>query len=152
MWALWGAIMGGANIVLHAAGWMEGGLHASPEKLVIDADLLHMVAAHLAPLDLSPDALAVEAIAEVGPGGHFFGSPHTQERYQRAFHSPLVSDWRNWETWSEAGCPDAYERASGLVDRFLEAYAEPAIDEARREELRAFVDRRVAEGGVPTDY
>jgi trimethylamine--corrinoid protein Co-methyltransferase len=152
MWALWGAVMGGANLILHAAGWMEGGLHASPEKMLIDADLLHMMAAHLAPIDVSPEALAVEAIAEVGPGGHFFASPHTQERYQRAFHSPLVSDWRNWESWFEAGSPDAYTRAAGLVDRFLGAYAEPVLDDARRDELRAFVDRRVAEGGVATDY
>ena len=152
MWALWGAVMGGANLILHAAGWMEGGLHASPEKMLIDTDLLHMMAAHLAPIDVSPEALAVEAIAAVGPGNHFFASPHTQERYQRAFHSPLVSDWRNWESWFEAGSPDAYTRAAGLVDRFLGAYAEPVLDEARRDELRAFVDRRVVEGGVATDY
>ena len=81
VWALWGAIMGGANFVMHGAGWMEGGLHASYEKMVIDADLLHMVATLLAPLDVDDDALAVDAIAGVGPAGHFFGEPHTQSRY-----------------------------------------------------------------------
>lgn len=152
MWALWGAVMGGSNLIMHGAGWMEGGLHASPEKMIIDADLLHMVATFLAPLDVSPEALGIEAIAEVGPGGHFFGSPHTQSRYQTAFYSPLVSDWRNWESWTEAGSPDALTRAAALVDQFVESYREPTLDPARREELRAFVDRRVAEGGVETDF
>jgi trimethylamine--corrinoid protein Co-methyltransferase len=152
MWALWGAIMGGSNFVMHGAGWMEGGLHASPAKMIIDVDLLHMVAKFLEPLDVSDDALGVEALAAVGPGGHFFGSPHTLSRYQTAFHSPLVSDWRNWETWEEAGSPDALARATVVVDQFLAAYEEPAIDDVRRDELRAFVDRRIAEGGVETDF
>lgn len=152
VWALWGAIMGGTNFLMHGAGWMEGGLHASPEKMVIDADLLHMVANFVSPLDVSPEALAVDAIAEVGPAGHFFGSEHTQARYRDEFYSPLVSDWRNWETWSEAGSPDAFERAANLVADMLTDYAEPEFDPDRRAELREFVDRRVAAGGVATDY
>lgn len=152
MWSLWGAVMGGANLVMHAAGWMEGGLHASPEKMVIDADLLNMMAAFLEPLDVSTDALATDAIAEVGPAGHFFGGEHTQARYQTEFYSPLVSDWRNWESWEEAGSPDAWQRAEVVTQEFLTAYEEPAMPDDVREELRDFVDRRVSEGGVATDY
>ncbi len=152
VWALWGAIMGGANFVMHGAGWMEGGLHASYEKMVIDADLLNMVSTFLKPLDLSEDALAVDAIAQVGPAGHFFGEEHTQARYTDEFLSPMVSDWRNWETWSEAGELDAKKRANQLARELLDNYEKPPIDDAVEAELRAFVDRRIAEGGVETDY
>lgn len=152
VWALWGAIMGGANFVMHGAGWMEGGLHASFEKMVIDADLLHMVTKFLEPLDVSEDALAVEAIAGVGPAGHFFGEEHTQARYEREFYGPIVSDWRNWESWTEAGQPDARTRANTVAREALANYEPPPIDDAIRAELRDFVDRRISEGGVETDY
>ncbi len=152
VWALWGAVMGGANFLMHGAGWMEGGLHASLEKMVIDADLLHMVTKFLEPLDLSEDALAVDAIAQVGPAGHFFGEAHTQARFTSEFYSPIVSDWRNWETWTDGGQPDAKQRANQAARAILDGYVKPPIDDAIEEELRAFVDRRVAEGGVETDY
>lgn len=154
MWALMGAVLGGANMIIHAAGWMEGGLHASPEKMVIDADLLNMVSTFLQPVDASVEALdlAVEAIAEVGPAGHFFATQHTQDRYTSEFYSPLVSDWRNWETWTDAGQPDAWERAERIAQMFIASHVEPPMPDDRRAELREFVDRRVAEGGVPTDY
>lgn len=152
MWSLWGAVMGGANLVMHAAGWMEGGLHASPEKMVIDADLLAMMSTFLQPLDVSTDALGIDAIAEVGPAGHFFAGEHTQSRYQTEFYSPLVSDWRNWESWEEGGSPDAWERAESVVQEFLAAYEAPAMASDAREELRDFVDRRIREGGVATDF
>lgn len=152
VWALWGAVMGGVNFLMHGAGWMEGGLHASPEKMVIDADLLNMVAKFLEPLDVSDDALGVAAIADVGPAGHFFAGEHTQSRYQTEFYSPMVSDWRNWESWTEAGSPDAWERAETVAAEFLNAYEAPPMDPAIREELRDFVDRRTAEGGVATDF
>ena len=151
-WALWGAIMGGANFVMHGAGWMEGGLHASYEKMVIDADLLHMVGQFLKPLDLSDDALGVDAIAGVGPAGHFFGEAHTQARYMTEFYGPMVSDWRNWETWTEAGSPNASTRANALAREIIEQYEPPPMDDAIRAELRDFVDRRVNEGGVETDF
>jgi trimethylamine--corrinoid protein Co-methyltransferase len=152
MWALWGAIMGGANFVMHGAGWMEGGLHASYEKMAIDADLLNMVSTFLAPLDLSEDALAVDAIAGVGPAGHFFGEPHTQARYATEFYAPMISDWRNWETWTEAMSPDARTRANVVARTLLASYERPPIDDSIEAELRDFVDRRIAEGGVETDF
>lgn len=152
VFALWGAVMGGVNFLMHGAGWMEGGLHASYEKLVIDADLLHMVARALEPIIVDDATLAVEAIAEVGPAGHFFGTQHTQDRYRTEFYEPMVSDWRNFESWAEAGRPTAVERAGELVERALVEFEPPTIDDTSLAELRAFVDRRVSEGGVETDF
>ena len=152
VFSLWGAIMGGANLVYHGAGWMEGGLHASFEKMVIDNDLLQSVAAFLSPVVVDVASMALEAIADVGPGGHFFGTQHTQDRYRDAFFKPAVSDWRNYESWEEAGSPTSLDHAERLVAQHLEAYQPPQLDETRIEELNAFADRRVAEGGVATDY
>ena len=152
VFSLWGAVMGGVNFLMHGAGWMEGGLHASAAKFVLDADLLGMVAAFLDPIVVDEDSLAVEAIREVGPGGHFFGVGHTQERFRTAFHRPMISDWRNYETWVEAGRPEAAGKAAHLAELFLEEYQPPTMDSAVREELDAFVARRVAEGGVATDF
>lgn len=152
VFSLWGAIMGGVNLLMHGAGWMEGGLHASFEKMIVDADLLGMVAEFLTPLKVDEAALALDAIREVGPGGHFFGAAHTRERYRTAFFSPMVSDWRNYETWREAGSPSAYDTAERLVSERLASFVEPAMDPAIREELEAFVARRKSEGGVKTDF
>ncbi|MBE7185255.1 MAG: trimethylamine methyltransferase family protein [Methylobacterium mesophilicum] len=152
VFSLWGAIQGGANFMLHSAGWLEGGLRCSYEKMMVDIDLLQMVAEFLTPLDLSEDALALDAIRDVGPGGHFFGTPHTQARYKTAFYSPIISDWRNFETWAEAGSPTALERANRLWKERLAAYEEPPMDPAICEELDAFVAKRIAEGGAPTDF
>ena len=112
VFSLWGAIMGGVNFLMHGAGWMEGGLHASLVKFVLDVDLLNMVTAMLDPVVVDDDTLAVDAIAEVGPGGHFFGVAHTQERFRNAFFRPMISDWRNYETWADAGKPEAPARAA----------------------------------------
>ena len=152
VFSLWGAIMGGANVILHGAGWLEGGLRASYEKMVIDADLLQMVAAFLQPLVVDDASLAVEAIAEVGPGGHFFGVQHTQDRFRDAFFAPMVSDWRNFESWEDAGSPSALDHGTRLVGELLDAYEQPAMDPSVTAELDDFVERRVAEGGVPTDF
>lgn len=152
VFSLWGAVMGGGNFMKHAAGWLEGGLTNSYEKTMVDIDLLQMVAEFLTPLDFSEDGLAVEAIRDVGPGGHFFGTPHTQARYKTAFYPPIISDWRNYETWAEAGSPTAIQKANRLWKERLAMYEEPAMDPAIREELDEFVNRRIAQGGAPTDF
>ena len=152
VFSLWGAVQGGGNFVLHAAGWLEGGLRASYEKMILDIDLLQMVTEFLSPLDLSEDALAVEAIRDVGPGGHFFGTQHTQDRYKTAFYAPILSDWRNFETWAEAGSPTAVEKANRVWKERLASFEAPAMDPARREELDDFVEKRIAAGGAPTDF
>lgn len=152
VFSLWGAIMGGVNFLMHGAGWMEGGLHASFEKLVLDADLLGMVSAFLDPLATDEAALALDAVREVGPGGHYFGAQHTQDRYRTAFHRPILSDWRNYEAWQEAGSPTADRKANRIWKALLEQYEEPAFEPDRLEAVDDFVARRKAEGGVPTDF
>jgi len=152
VFSIWGAVQGGGNFMMHGAGWLEGGLRCSYEKMILDIDLLQMVAEFLTPLDLSEDALAVEAIRDVGPGGHFFGTAHTQARYRNAFYSPVLSDWRNFETWQLAGSPTAIEKANRIWKERLANYEEPYMDPAIREELDAFVEKRIAEGGAPTDF
>jgi trimethylamine--corrinoid protein Co-methyltransferase len=150
--SLWAVTMGGGNYIMHGAGWMEGGLVASFEKFVLDCDLIQMVKSFLQPLDTSPDSLALEAIREVGPGGHFFGAQHTLARYATAFYEPIISDWRNYQQWTAAGSPDAYRKANQVYKQALEAYVEPPMAADVRARLDEFVDRRIAEGGVKTDF
>ena len=152
VFSLWGAIMGGCNMLMHGAGWMEGGLQASFEKLVLDVDLLDMVEEFLKPVKFDDDELALDAIREVGPGGHFFGCAHTQARYKTAFFSPMLSDWRNYEAWTAAGSPTTFDHAHRIYKEKLAAYQEPQMDPAIREALEAFVAKRKEEGGVPTDF
>jgi len=152
IFSLWGAVMGGVNLLMHGAGWMEGGLQASFEKMALDADLLSMVAEFLRPLRVDAEEIAIEAMREVGPGGHFFGAAHTQTRYRTAFFAPTISDWRNYETWREAGAPTAYDTAERLYKERLASYSPPPFEPDRREALQAFVARRKAEGGAPTDF
>ncbi len=152
VFSLWGCVMGGVNFMMHGAGWMEGGLHASLEKMVLDADLLQMVTQMMEPMVVDADSFAIDTIESVGPGGHFFGTQHTQDRFRNAFYKPLISDWRNYESWQEAGSPQAPDKAKALVTRFLDAYQPPVMDPTIREELDAFVARRAGEGGVATDY
>lgn len=150
--SLWGAIMGGANIVYHGAGWLEGGLRASFEKMVLDVDLLSMMQTFLEPIVVDEATIAIEAMADVGPGGHFFGTQHTQDRYKTAFYNPMISDWRNFESWEEAGSPTADQKTTGLVGQLLAECVAPQIDAQVSDELNEFVARRVAEGGVATDF
>ncbi|MFK7893540.1 MAG: trimethylamine methyltransferase family protein [Granulosicoccus sp.] len=152
VFSLWGAINSGMHMLKHGAGWMEGGLCCSFEKTLLDIELLEMVAEFLRPLDFSEESLALEAIAEVGPGGHFFGAEHTMQRFRDAFHSPILSDWRNFESWLDAGSPTAMQAANRVYKERLESFVEPAMDIAIREELDAFVSRRKSEGGVATDF
>ena len=152
VFSLWGLTMGGGNLIMHGAGWLEGGLVASFEKFVLDCDLIQMVSEFMQPLETTEDALGVEAIREVGPGGHFFGAQHTLARYTNAFYSPIVSDWRNNQQWLAAGKPEAWQKANAVWKQALADYQEPAIDPAIRDELNAFVEKRKSEGGAPTDF
>jgi trimethylamine--corrinoid protein Co-methyltransferase len=140
--SLWACIMGHANLVMHATGWLEGGLAASFEKVVIDSELLRAWAEMLRVRDVTDDDLAVDAILAVPPGGHFFGEAHTLARYETAFWRPILSDWSNFETWRDAGAKDATQRAHALWHRTLAAYEAPPLDPAIREAVDAFVARR----------
>ena len=147
--SLWGSVMGGAHLIEHAAGWMHGGLTASFEKLVLDAELLQMMAAYCDPMVVDTESLALEAIREVGPGGHFFGTPHTMERYQTAFYSPLLSNWDNHPNWLERGSIDARTRANTIWKQLLRDYEPPPMDAGALEEIDRFIAKRKAEGGAP---
>ena len=140
--SLWGSVMGHANLVNHAAGWLEGGLTASFEKLIVDAEMLQMIAEYLRPIDVNDDELAVDAIAEVGPGGHHFGTAHTLERYEHAFYAPLLSNRQNYESWQDAGSQDIAMRANQTWKQLLNEYQQPALDPAIDEALVAYADRR----------
>jgi trimethylamine--corrinoid protein Co-methyltransferase len=142
MMALWGSIMGGANLVLHAAGWLNGGLTASFEKLIVDAELLQMMAAYCEPFAVTPETLALDAVRDVGPAGHFFGTPHTLARYETAFYQPILSNWDNYDTWLERGRETAPIKANRVWKQLLKDYERPAIDPAIDEALSDFVARR----------
>lgn len=152
VFSLWGVASGGANYLLHAAGWLEGGLVASYEKLVLDCELLQAVAHYMRPVEVNEDALGLDAMTEVGPGGHFFGAAHTQARYETAFYSPFLSDWRNYQSWAEAGAETATDRAGRLAKQILADFQPPTMDDGARGALEAFVARRKAEGGMKTDF
>jgi trimethylamine--corrinoid protein Co-methyltransferase len=143
--SLWGTIMGGVNLIEHAAGWLEGGLTASFEKLILDAEMLQMMREFLKPISTTPEDLAVDAIAEVGPGGHFFGTGHTIARFDRAFYEPMLSDWRNFETWSEGGAKTGTERANGIWKELLRTYQQPEMDAGIADGLKDYVARRKEE-------
>ena len=143
--SLQAAILSHSHLIQHAAGWLEGGLSASLEKIVIDAELLRNWAEILKPIDFSDDDLAVEAIKDIAAGGHFFGASHTLARYQSAFYRPLVSDWSSFENWSDAGARNATERATGIWKRLLAAYVPPPLDPAVKEAIGAYVARRTRE-------
>jgi trimethylamine--corrinoid protein Co-methyltransferase len=146
--SIWGSVMGYANLMMHGAGWMEGGLVASFEKLVLDAEMLQTMSEFLQPIVVDDDTLALDAIAEVQPGGHFFGATHTLARYESAFYAPILSDWRNFETWREAGALDTAKRANAIWKQVLAEFQPPPLDPAIDEALKAFVARRKEQGGV----
>jgi trimethylamine---corrinoid protein Co-methyltransferase len=146
--SLWGAVLGGGNFIMHGAGWMEGGLVASFEKFIVDVELLQMMSEFLKPLRVDADTLGLDAIAEVGPGGHFFGSQHTLDRYEDAFYSPLLSDWQNFGSWTESGSLTTEVRASKIWKQALSEYEAPPLDDSIRSELEDFVGRRIAAGGI----
>ena len=152
VFSLWGAINGHAHFILHAAGWMEGGLTASFEKFVLDADMLQMISEYMLPIPIDEEEVGIDAMIQAGHGGHFFGTDHTQKRYRDAFYTPMISDWRNFETWSEAGSPQAMEHANTLYKALLAEYEEPPIDPAVREQLEDYRVRRIEQGGVKTDF
>jgi trimethylamine--corrinoid protein Co-methyltransferase len=146
--ALWGAKLGQADIVMHSAGWLEGGLSASPEKLIIDAEILQGLNAALSPVTVDDETLGLDAIREVGPGGHFFGAAHTMERYTNAFYVPLLSDWSNFGAWTAAGSRETLVRAHDIMTTLLTDHVSPPLDPARAEAVADFVARRKAEGGA----
>jgi trimethylamine--corrinoid protein Co-methyltransferase len=145
--SIWGSVMSGVSLLYQGAGWLEGGLTASFEKLILDAELLQQMAEVLVPFPVDDASLGIDTIAEVGPGGHFFGTAHTLARFETAFYQPMLSDWRNFETWQEDGARTATERANRIWKQLLAEYEPPPLDPGVAEALDAFVDRRKREIG-----
>jgi trimethylamine--corrinoid protein Co-methyltransferase len=149
--ACFAAMNAGAHLLMHAAGWVEGGLCTSYEKFVLDCEIVQSTARMLEPVTIDEESLALDEIAEVGPGGHFFGTPRTIASFETAFYRPLVSTTQNYGAWMEGGGKSATERATAIWQQALTQYSEPLIDPAIREELQAFVAKRREQGGAPLD-
>ncbi|AXT26927.1 trimethylamine methyltransferase [Ruegeria sp. AD91A] len=149
---LWGCLMAGATVIIHSAGWLEGGLTVSFEKLVCDAEVLNMVAELCAGTQAGPSEIGFEtALSEVEPSGHFFASSQTMERYNTEFYQPHVHDYANFGTWAERGSVDASHRATDVWKGILNDFQAPAVDNDRIGDLHDFIARRTAEGGAPPE-
>ncbi len=140
--SLWCGILGYGNLIYHAAGWLEGGLVASFEKLVIDVEMLQNLVATMSPIEVGSEELGLDAIRDVAPGGHFFGTAHTMDRYETAFYVPLLSDWQNNENWLNAGGKDTTQRATELWQNTLERFEAPTLGPDRLESINEYVTKR----------
>ena len=138
-------LMAGANFVLHCAGWLEAGLSAGYGKFVLDADQIAMLQVFSKGLDLSEEGLAMEAVREVGPGGHYLGCAHTRRNFKTAFYLSKVADNNSFEQWEAEGAHDANARAVEIAKRMLDQYEPPPLDPGIDEALRDFIARRKAE-------
>ena len=132
----------GVNFMLHAAGWLEGGLVSSYEKFVMDADQLGMMQVLGGGIDMSVNGQAMDAVREVGPGSHYLGCAHTQANFETAFYRSSIADNNSMEQWEEDGSKDAYQRANGVYKRILADYQAPALDPAIDEALNAFIKQK----------
>ncbi len=138
---LWPAVLAHTNIILHSAGWLEAGLVCSLEKFILDLEGLAMMHHFLSGMVIDEETLAFDAISEVGPGGHHFGTSHTLERYRDAFYQPILSDRRSYDNWWDDGAEDAYHRAYHVAQRLLAEYERPAIERSVEEGLISYVER-----------
>ena len=135
----------GANFVLHSAGWLEAGLAAGYAKFMMDTDQIAMLQRFAGNLDLSEEARAMEAIREVGPGGHYLGCAHTQRNFKTAFYTSQLADNNSYEQWESEGARDLDQRATEAAKRLLDRYEPPPLDPAIDEALLDFIARRKAE-------
>jgi len=145
---LWPAVLGHTNLIIHSAGWLESGLVCSLEKFVLDIEGLAMMSRFLNGLEISKESLALEEIAEIGPGGNHFGTAYTMARFQDAFYRPTVSDRQNYETWVENGEKDALQRSHEIANQLLESYEQPALPSKVQGELMDYVEKRKQESTV----
>ena len=136
------AALAGVNFMLHAAGWLEGGLSMGYEKFILDADQANMIAVLLKGMDMTENGQAMDALREVGPGSHFLGAAHTQANFKTAFYRSTVADNNSFEQWQQDGSLDAAQRANGIWKRMLQEYEAPPLDPAIDEALVEFIQRR----------
>ena len=138
------AVGGGVNFMLHAAGWLEGGLATGYEKLILDADQLAAAQVYMNGIDMSENAIAMDAFREVGPGNHFLGSAHTTANFETAYYRSPISHNGSFEQWDAEGAKDAAQRANTLWKQMLSEYQKPAIDAAAEEAINDYVARKKA--------
>ncbi|MFD0860541.1 trimethylamine methyltransferase family protein [Roseovarius aquimarinus] len=149
---LWGCLLGGATVIIHSAGWLEGGLTVSYEKIITDVEVLNMVAELCAGNKAGTDEIGfANALAKVAPSGHFFAAPQTMDRYTTEFYQPIVHDYANFGTWTERGAMDANARATSVWESVLTSPPLSQTPPDRLEALAAFIDKRAAEGGAPPE-
>lgn len=144
-WSIWPVMLAHTNFVLHSVGWLEGGLTANYEKWIIDAENLAMFFHFLKGFEISEETLALDMIAEVGPGGHHFGTPHTQARFATEFYQTTLTDRLGYETWAAAGEWDAAKHANMVWKEMLAHYEPPPLDPALLQALTEFVHKREKE-------
>lgn len=149
--SLWAAVTSGTNLVMHAAGWMEGGLCSSFEKFIVDVEILQMMQVWLDPVPVNDTVLDIEEIRRVGPGGHFFGTENTIAGYEGAFYDPMITNTLNFEAWEEAGSQDAARRANALFKKALADFTPPDMNPDHAAAMSAYADARIAQGGAPID-
>jgi trimethylamine--corrinoid protein Co-methyltransferase len=146
--ALWGGLMANATLIIHAAGWLEGGLSFGFEKFINDVESLQMIAELCQRPAGSGAELAWDAIADVQPGGHFFATQHTMDRFETAFYQPLVADLRNYGQWTEAGSPTSTERATAIWKSTLRDFTPPKGAGERTERIAKYIETKTALGGA----
>jgi trimethylamine--corrinoid protein Co-methyltransferase len=139
--------LAGTNFVMHAAGWLEGGLVSCYEKFIIDIEILRELRVEFTPLEITEESLAFGAHEEVGHGGHFLGAAHTLERFRDCFYRPILSSTSNFERWLRQGGKDTAARATDIWKARLESFTPPPLDDAIRAELDDYVTRRRRELG-----
>ncbi|WP_420011936.1 trimethylamine methyltransferase family protein [Tateyamaria sp.] len=146
----------GANYIWHSAGWNEAGMHCSVAKFIVDAEQCAMAYRMAEGLKWEDFDTALSAVSDIGPGGHYLGHPHTQENFQTAFFMPELFDNNSIEQWQAEGSVEITKRALDHAVKLLQAYEEPKLDQAKDEELRAYIDRREreipAEDALNQDY
>ena len=145
---LWGALMAQATLVIHAAGWLEGGLSFGYEKFISDIEALQTLAEMCVKPGAEPADFALDALAEVPPGGHFFAAAHTMARYDGAFYPPLVADLSNFGQWSEAGALRSDQRATAIWQRILADFQPPAHAPEAEARMAQYIADRTAAGGA----
>ncbi len=149
MMGLWGGLMANATLIIHAAGWLEGGLTFGYEKFINDIEALQMIAELCTRPEADEAALAFDALAEIAPSGHFFAAAHTMARYSTAFYEPLVADLQNFGNWTAAGAQNSTERASAIWQRVLAEFVAPPSCAGVVEKLGDYIARGTAAGGAP---
>jgi trimethylamine--corrinoid protein Co-methyltransferase len=142
--SLWATFLSASDLVLHAAGWLEGGLTASYEKFALDVEVCRQFLAIREGIGMTDEEMALDAIREMGPGGLFLQSDHTMAHFKEWLTMSPLFTTPDFNTWEAMGSEALDERATVMWKELLDAYVDPGLDAAIDEELREFVAKRSA--------